>query len=144
MEENIRTVKTKLAKNIRLLYREKPLLEEKSLKSIHFSYIHSYLNYTNIAWASTYRTKLKTMHFHQNHAVRIVFNEDKLIHSRRLLRSRNILNVCQINLCQQHLDFMYKLNKNMALVTFNEVIKKPFHKYPIKFSENCFSLKAIS
>ena len=144
MEENIRTVKTKLAKNIRLLYREKHLLEEKSLKSIHFSYIHSYLNYTNIAWASTYRTKLKTMHFHQNHAVRIVFNEDKLIHSRRLLRSRNILNVCQINLFQQHLDFMYKLNKNMALLTFNEVIKKPFHKYPIKFSEKCFSLKAIS
>ena len=90
----IRTVKTKLAKNIQLLYREKPLLEEKSLKSIYFAYIHSYLNCTNIAWASTYRTKLKTMHFHQNHSVRIVFNEGKLIYSRRLLRSLNILNVC--------------------------------------------------
>ena len=39
---------------------------------------------------------------------------------------------------------MYKLNKNKALLTFNELIKKPFHKYPTKFSENCFSLKAIS
>ena len=36
------------------------------------------------------------------------------------------------------------LNKNKAALTFNEVIKKPFYKYPRKFSENCFSLKAIS
>ena len=39
---------------------------------------------------------------------------------------------------------MYKLNKNKASLKFNELIKKPFHKYPTKFSENCFSLKAIS
>ena len=39
---------------------------------------------------------------------------------------------------------MYKLNKNKAPLTFNELIKKPFHKYPTKFSDNCFSLKAIS
>ena len=77
-KEHIRTVKTKLAKNIELLYRTKPLLEEKSLKSIYFAYIHSYLDYANIAWASTCRTKLKTIHFHQKHAARIVFNEDKL------------------------------------------------------------------
>ena len=38
---------------------------------------------------------------------------------------------------------MYKLNKNKAPLTFNELIKKPLHKYPTKFSENCFSLKAI-
>ena len=39
---------------------------------------------------------------------------------------------------------MYKLNKNKAPLTSNELIKKPFHKYPTKFSKNCFSLKAIS
>ena len=71
-EEHISTVETKLAKNIGLLYRAKPLLEEKSLKSIYFAYIHSYLNYANIALASTYRAKLKTIHFHQKHAVRSV------------------------------------------------------------------------
>ena len=70
-EEHIHTVESKLAKNIRLLYSIKPLLEEKSLKSIYFAYSHSYLNYANIAWASTYRTELKTIHFHQKHAVRL-------------------------------------------------------------------------
>ena len=97
-EEHIRTDETKLAKNIGLLYSAKPLLKEKSLKSIYFVYIHSYLNYANIAWASVYRTKLKTIHIHQKHAVRIVFNEDKLPKSRPLLRSLNALNVYQINL----------------------------------------------
>ena len=29
-------------------------------------------------------------------------------------------------------------------LTFKAVIQKPFHKYPTKISENCFSLKAIS
>ena len=61
-EEHICTVETKLAKNIGLLYRVKPLLEQKSLRSIYFAYINSYLNYANIAWASTYRTKIKTIH----------------------------------------------------------------------------------
>ena len=32
---------------------------ESSLKCIYFAYTHSYVNYENIAWASTYRTKLK-------------------------------------------------------------------------------------
>ena len=140
---NYRTVETNLAKYVGLLSCGKPLLEEKSLKSIYFAYIHSYLNYANIAWASTYRTKLKTIHFHQKHAARIVFNEEKLTQSRPLLRSLNALNVYQINL-YQHLAFMYKLNKNKAPLTFNELIKKPFHKYPTKFSENHFDLKAIS
>ena len=122
---------------------QKHLLEEKSLKSIYFAYIHSYLNCGNIASASTYRTKLKTIHFHQKHAVRIVFSEDKLTQSRFLLRSLSTLNVYQISL-YQHLAFMYKLNKNKAPLTFNELIKKPFHKYPTKFSENCFTVKAVS
>ena len=44
-EKHIRTIESKLAKNIGLLYHAKPLLQEKSLKSIYFAYIHSYLNY---------------------------------------------------------------------------------------------------
>ena len=142
-EEHIRTVETKLAKNIGLLYRTKPLLEEKSPRSIYFAYIHSYLNYANIAWASTYRTKLKAIHFHQKHAVCIVSNEDKLTHFRPLLRSLNALTAYQINLYQD-LAFMYKHDKKKALLTLSELIEKPFHKHLTKFSENCFSLKAIS
>ena len=134
---------SKLAKNIGLLYQVEGLLEEESVRSIYFVYIHSYLNYANISWAGVCRTKLKTIHFHQKHAVSIVFSEVKLTHSHPLLWSLNALNVYQINL-YEHLAFMYKLNKNKARLTFNDVIKKPYHKYFTKFSENRFNLKAIS
>ena len=138
MGATICRVETKLVKNIRLLYRTKALLEEKSLKSIYFAYTHSYVNYANIAWDSTYRTKLKTIHF-----AHIVFNEENLTHSHPLLQSLNALNVYQINL-YQHLAFIYKFNKHKATLTFNKLIKKPFHKHPTKFSKICLSLKDIS
>ena len=51
--------RNKLAKSIGLLNRASYFLNEIFLKTIYFSYIHSYLNYTNIAWASTYATKIK-------------------------------------------------------------------------------------
>ena len=135
-------MKLHLAKNIGLLYCAKPLLEGKSLRSIYFPYIHSCQNYGNIAWVSTYRTKLKMIHFHQRHAVHIIVNEAKLTQSRPLLQSLNALTIYQVNL-YQHLAFMYKLNKNKTPLTFNELVKKLFHKYPTKLSENCFSLKKI-
>ena len=84
-QEHICTVKNKIAKNIVLLFHGKYLLNELSLKCIYFDYKHLYLNYANIAWASTYQTKLKAIHLLQN-----------MTHSRPLLRSLNALNVYQI------------------------------------------------
>ena len=75
---HINTLEYKLAKNIGLLNRASYFLNEHSLKTIYFSYIHSYLNYANIAWASTYVTKLKKINLLQKRAVRFVFNEDGL------------------------------------------------------------------
>ena len=57
--DHIKTVEGKLTKNIGLLNRVSYFLNEHYLKTIYFSYIHSYLNYANIAWVSTCATKLK-------------------------------------------------------------------------------------
>ena len=86
------SVEKKIAKNIGLLYCAKYLLDKPSLKTVHFTYIHSYLNYANIAWASSYQTKLKTVHYHQKHAIRTVFNLEKLTHFRSLLGSLHASN----------------------------------------------------
>ena len=83
--DHIHATEKNLAKNIGLLYRARQFLDKESLKTIYFSHIHSYLNYVNIAWASTYFTKLKTIHYQQEHAARIIFDEDILTHSRTLL-----------------------------------------------------------
>ena len=90
--DHIKTVENKLAKNIGLLNRASYFLNEHSLKTIYFSYIHSYLNYANIAWfamGSTYVTKLQKINLLQKRAVRFVFNEDRPSHLRPLLRKIN-------------------------------------------------------
>ena len=57
--DHIHTVENKIAKNITLSYQEKYYLDDNYLKQIHFAYKHAYLNYANIAWTSTHKTKLK-------------------------------------------------------------------------------------
>ena len=47
-EKHTFTVETKLAKNIGLIDHTKSVLQGKSIKSIYFAYIHSYLNSANI------------------------------------------------------------------------------------------------
>ena len=79
----------------------------------------------------------------QKRAVRFVFNEHRLSHSRPLLRKINALNVYQINL-YQHLNFMHKFNNQETPRIFNDLIKKPVHKYPTNFSKSNFCLKFFS
>ena len=74
-EDHIHTIEKKLAKNLGLLYQAKHILDNESLKTIYFSYIHSYLISANISWGSTYFTKLKTVYYQQKHAAPIIFNK---------------------------------------------------------------------
>ena len=81
---HIKSVQNKLLKNIGLLCRAKQYLDETSLKTIYFSYINSFLNHANIAWAISisHFTKLKTISYKQNQASHIAFGEDRLWHPR--------------------------------------------------------------
>ena len=93
--DHVRTVENKIAENIGLLYRVSlnQFLNNDSLKIVYFSYIHFYLSYANIAWASTYALKLKRVYLKEKHAVRVAFNKDKLTHSKPLFENLNALNV---------------------------------------------------
>ena len=68
-----------MSKSIGMLYKAKFLL--KCLKDIYYAFIHSYLNYANISWASTNPNKLNKLHNKQKHADRIIFNEVRMTHS---------------------------------------------------------------
>ena len=141
--EHVRTVENKIAKNICLIYCITQSLNEDFLKTVYFSYIHSCLNYANMAWASTYATKLKRVYLKQKHAVRIVFNKDKLTHSKPLFKNLNALNVYQINI-YQHLNFMHKFNNNQIQSIVSDLIKRPDHKHPTNFSQSSFYFKIYS
>ena len=56
--EHIKYIENKIAKNLGLLYRTRPFLERNTLLALYYSYIQTYINYTNIAWGSTCRTNL--------------------------------------------------------------------------------------
>ena len=60
-----------------------------------------------------------------------------------LLPPLNTLNIYQINFFQ-HLRFMRNFNKNKIPAVFNNLIKKPIHKYSTMFSKKNFSLKSFS
>ena len=141
--DHVRTVENKVAKNISLLYGGSQFLNDDSLKTVYFSYIYSYLNYADILWASTYATKLKKGYLKEKHAVSIVFNKDKLTHSKPLFENLNALNVYQINI-YQHLNFMQKCINNHIQSIFSDLIKRSYHKYPTNFSQLSFYLKRYS
>ena len=90
--DHIHTIENKIAKNIGLLYLGKHYLDENYLKQIYLAYIHVYLNYSNIAWASTHKTKLKKVQSKQKHALLIKFNQSKTSLSKSLFLSLNALN----------------------------------------------------
>ena len=132
------TVENKITKNIRLLYQGKHYLDEKCLKQIYFAYINAYINYANIAWACTHKTKLKKLQSKQKHALRIIFNQSKTLPSKSLFLSLNVLNVHQFNIFQS-MQFMHKIkNKNAPHISLN-LFGVPCHVYPTNFSLINFS-----
>ena len=61
-KEDITYLENKIAKNIGLVYRARPFLDRESLLARYYSYIHSYLNYANLAWGSTYLTNVLNLY----------------------------------------------------------------------------------
>ena len=57
-KNHIEVVENKISKNIGVLYRASHLLDFKNLMKIYFFFIRIYISYANIAWDSTFKTKL--------------------------------------------------------------------------------------
>ena len=85
-KNHIEVVENRIYKNIGVLYRASHLLDFKNLLKIYFSFIHIYISYANIAWASTFKTKFQGILKKQKHAVRITFHANRLDHDRPLLK----------------------------------------------------------
>ena len=94
----IQLIANKVSKNVAVLYKTSKLINSKCLWSIYFSFIHSYINNKNIAWASTNKTKLEKLFGKQKQALRFTFNQDRFAHAPPLLKTLNALTVYQINL----------------------------------------------
>ena len=65
-----------VSKNIGIMYKSRNILSKRLMKQLYFSFIHSYLNYANIAWVSTNKSNLISLYSHQKHAIRIIYDKD--------------------------------------------------------------------
>ena len=81
----------KKLKNLELLYDAKLYLNNGSLIVLYYSFIHTYINYGNIAWGSTNRTNFKKINSLQKHAIRIIHCKDRFAHARELFGESKIL-----------------------------------------------------
>ena len=95
------------------------------MKQRHFSFIHSYLNFANVAWASTSKSNLISLHCHQNHVIRIIYNLFAL--TKPLFKHPKTLKVFQI------LSLIFKYKKRTAPFVFhNFYFRKPSSKYSLR------------
>ena len=136
-KKHIQLTENKVSKNVSVLYKASKLMNTKCLRSINFSFIHSYINYANIARASTNKTNLKKLFAKQKQAARIIFNKDSFTHARPLLKILNALNVYQINLLQVLL-LMHKIKTNSSPRIFRHQFQTINHKYATRYSRNNF------
>ena len=122
----------KYQKSIGILYKSRGILKQPLLKWLYISFIHCHLNYANIAWASSYKSKLEGLYRHQKHAARIINFKDRFTHAQPLLHNMKTLDIFQINLFHI-IFFMFKCKKKIAPPIFHNLfIRIPENKYNIR------------
>ena len=103
---HVELLENKISKSVGIFFKANRSVNSKSLRGIYFVLVHPYINYANIAWASTNKTYLKIILGKQKQAARLMSSDDISIPSRLLMKELNILNAYQIN-TPQHLSFMF-------------------------------------
>ena len=72
---HVELVENKISKNVGILSKASRYLNSKSLRSIYFALVHPYVNYANIAWASTNKTYLNRILGKQKQVARIMSSD---------------------------------------------------------------------
>ena len=137
--KHIKTIENKVSKNLGILYRAKQYLNLNSLKQLYFAFINSYLNYGNIIWGSTYKSKLKKLYSKQKHACRIIFREDRYTSVHHRLKEIGALDIYQLN-TYQTLTFMHQVKHQSCPSLFKSQFFNIDHKYPTRYSRNAFKI----
>ena len=117
----------KVSKNVDVLYKTRKPINSKCLRSIYFSFIHSYIDYANVVSASTNKNKLKNYFGTKNKLLLSYLTKTELGMPRPLLKTLNALNFYQINLLQVPL-FMQKIKTNSSPRIFLHQIQTIKHK----------------
>ena len=119
-KQHIEILSNKISKSIAILYKSRDVLSKQCLKQLYFSFIHSYVNYANIAWASASKSKLERLYRCQKHAARVIYHKDRYTQASALSNDMKALNVFKLNIFNI-LCFMYKCKQNLNPTLFRNI-----------------------
>ena len=111
------------------MYKSRNSLSKRLMKQLYFSFIHGYLNYASIAWASTNKSNLISLYCHQKHAIRIIYDKDRFTHTKPLFKHAIALTVYEINLFQTLTLILKCKDRTAPFVFHNLYTPKPPSKY---------------
>ena len=111
---------SRISKSIDIIHKSRDVLSKQCLKQLHSSFIHSCVNYANIAWASTSKSKLERLYRCQKHPARVIYHKDQYTHASPLLIDMKALNVFKLNIFSS-LCFMYKCKSNLNPPAFRNI-----------------------
>ena len=132
---HINTLENKLLKKLGLLYKAKPFLNAKAMKSLYFSFFHSY----NI-WCSTSMAKLKKIFSKQKQAMKtisVTSLDYRNLKSEEIMYRLSILNVYKLNI-YHIVNLMFRVKNNTLPEAFRTKFQIVQHNYKTRHSENNF------
>ena len=109
------------------------------MKSLYFSFIHSYLTYGNVVWCSTSMNKTKKLFSKQKRAIKIIPMTDihGNLNSDEKMKHLDILNVYKLNL-YQILNMIFRVKTNSIPETLRNKFKVIEHNYSTRYNEYSF------
>ena len=119
-KQHIEILSSKISKSIGILYKSRDVLSKQCLKKLYFSFIDNYVNYANIAWTSTSKSKLEHLYRFQKHNARVIYHKDWYTHVSSLLNDMKALNVFKLDIFNI-LCFTYKSKQNLNPPVFHNI-----------------------
>ena len=109
-----------ISKTICILYEMRLITPRKQLNQFNFSFVHSYSNYADLAWAFTQKTKLSSLSCQQKHSIRLPDFKDQCTDSRPFFKEIGALNIYEVNILNI-LCLMFKCKNKAYLKTFENL-----------------------
>ena len=90
------------------------------------------MNCANLAWASTNKSNLISLHRHQKHEIRIIYDKDRFAHTKLLFKHGKALTVYEINIFKILSLIFKRKNITAPFVFHNLYTPKPPSKYSLR------------
>ena len=136
LKSHIKNLSSKISKSIGILYKARCFLNKHTLLKLYYSLIHCHINYANIAWGSTNKSKLEPLYRQQKHVARLINFKDRFTHAKPLLIELKVLNIYELNIFNV-ICFMFKCKNNISPVPFHNLYnKKEKTKYILRNDNN--------